>query len=123
MAFIYIPNGVHMAAWKPTEEGKAFELPETLKALAKHKDDLLVMTGLAQEKGFANGDGPGDHVPSGPATFLTGVQPIQDRRRQHPRRPLGRPGRGAGDRQEDAVRLDRAGDRPRRAVGQLRLGL
>jgi hypothetical protein len=76
MAFFYVPNGVHMPAWRPKEEGKAFELPETLKALAKHKDDLLVMSGLAQEKGFANGDGPGDHA-RGLATFLTGVQPFK----------------------------------------------
>jgi hypothetical protein len=76
MAFFYVPNGVHVPAWKPTAEGKAFELPETLKVLAKHKDDLLVLTGLAQEKGFANGDGPGDHA-RGLATFLTGVQPFK----------------------------------------------
>ncbi|HEY2157323.1 MAG TPA: DUF1552 domain-containing protein, partial [Isosphaeraceae bacterium] len=73
MAFFYVPNGVHMPAWKPTAEGKEFELPETLKALAKHKDDLLVLTGLAQEKGFANGDGPGDHARA-MATFITGRQ-------------------------------------------------
>jgi hypothetical protein len=34
------------------------------------------MSGLAQEKGFANGDGPGDHA-RGLATFLTGVQPFK----------------------------------------------
>jgi hypothetical protein len=73
MAFFYVPNGVHMPLWQPKEEGKAFELPAILKPLEKRKDDLLVLTGLTQNKAFGNGDGPGDHARS-LATFLTGAQ-------------------------------------------------
>jgi len=76
MAFFYVPNGVHMAAWKPKTEGRGFELPETLKPLEARKDDLLVLSGLAQVKAFGNGDGAGDHARS-LATFLTGMQALK----------------------------------------------
>jgi hypothetical protein len=76
MAFFYVPNGVHMQAWKPKTEGKGFELPEILKPLESRKDDLLVLSGLAQVKAAANGDGPGDHARS-LATFLTGMQALK----------------------------------------------
>ncbi len=76
MAFFYVPNGVHMQDWKPKAEGKGYELPEILKPLAARKDDLLVLSGLAQMKSFANGDGPGDHARS-LASFLTGVQALK----------------------------------------------
>ena len=45
----------------------------------------------------------------------------EDRRRRHPRRGLGRPGRRAGGRSPDAVPLAGAGLRRRAQVGQLRL--
>lgn len=71
MAFMFVPNGVHMPAWRPATEG-AFELPASLKPLAKVKDSLSVLTGLTQHWGFANGDGAGDHARS-TAVWLTGV--------------------------------------------------
>ena len=40
------------------------------------KDELLVLTGLAQDNGQANGDGPGDHARS-LAAFLTGAHPLK----------------------------------------------
>jgi Protein of unknown function (DUF1552) len=73
MAFFYVPNGVHMPLWQPKTEGKGYELPAILKPLEKRKDDLLVLTGLTQDKAFGNGDGAGDHARS-LATFLTGAQ-------------------------------------------------
>jgi hypothetical protein len=76
MAFLYIPNGVHMPAWRPSQEGSDFELPETLQVLKPFKDDLLVLTGLAQDTAAAHGDGPGDHARS-LACFLTGAHPLK----------------------------------------------
>ncbi|MGE3805735.1 MAG: DUF1552 domain-containing protein, partial [Gemmataceae bacterium] len=70
MAFFYVPNGVHVPAWKPTEEGKSFKLPATLEALAAVREHLLVLTGLTCDKARANGDGPGDHARAMSA-FLT----------------------------------------------------
>ncbi|MDX2035872.1 MAG: DUF1552 domain-containing protein [Isosphaeraceae bacterium] len=76
MAFFYVPNGVHMPAWKPEKTGTGFDLPAILQPLAKHKDNLLVISGLAQDKGRANGDGPGDHARA-LGSFLTGAQPFK----------------------------------------------
>ena len=73
MAFLYIPNGVHIPDWTPTSTGGDFELPASLQPLASHKDHLLVLSGLAQDKARANGDGPGDHARA-LSTFLTGCQ-------------------------------------------------
>ena len=76
MAFLFVPNGVHMPAWTPTQEGSLFTLPHILEPLNPLKRDLLVVSGLTQDKGWANGDGPGDHARSA-AAFLTGAQPLK----------------------------------------------
>jgi hypothetical protein len=73
MAFIYVPNGVHMQDWTPDKEGTDFELPPTLQPLADHQSDLLVLSGLTCDKGRPNGDGAGDHARAS-AAFLTGSQ-------------------------------------------------
>ena len=74
MAFVYVPNGANMADWTPAATGADFELPLILEPLREHKKDFSVLTGLAQDKGFAHGDGPGDHARAS-ATFLTGAHP------------------------------------------------
>lgn len=74
MAFLFVPNGVHMPDWTPQAEGFGFRLPFILEPLANVQDDLLVLSGLTHDKGRANGDGPGDHARSASA-FLTGCQP------------------------------------------------
>ncbi len=73
MAFLFVPNGINMDYWTPGTAGKGFELPDTLAPLNGLKEDLTVLTGLAQMNAFANGDGPGDHARSS-ASWLTGVQ-------------------------------------------------
>ncbi len=74
LAFLFVPNGVNMAHWKPGAVGAAFELPTILEPLAGVKDQMTVLTGLAQHGAFALGDGPGDHARSA-AAWLTGVHP------------------------------------------------
>jgi hypothetical protein len=74
VAWLYVPNGVHMPDWTPASEGAAFPLPPLLEPLERFRDRLLVLTGLAHDKARANGDGPGDHARSA-AAFLTGAQP------------------------------------------------
>src|SRR5688500_17717210 len=61
MAFLYVPNGINMREWTPAQAGADLELPYILDPLRAHKNDLLVLTGLTQDKGRNNGDGPGDH--------------------------------------------------------------
>jgi hypothetical protein len=76
MAFIYVPNGVNLMEWTPKETGADFQLPYSLEPLRAHKNDLLVLSGLAQDKGRNNGDGAGDHARAA-GTWLTGAQPLK----------------------------------------------
>ncbi len=73
MAFVYIPNGVVQRHWTPNAEGSSFGLQRIMEPLAPHRENLLILTGLAHDKARANGDGPGDHARAN-ATFLTGCQ-------------------------------------------------
>jgi len=73
-AFVYVPNGVIMELWTPAKEGAGFEFTPTLKPLEPFRENLNVITGLAQINGRALGDGAGDHARAG-ATWLTGVHP------------------------------------------------
>src|SRR6476660_9675728 len=76
MAFISFPNGAIMDAWRPVGEGTAFEFGPTMQPLADVKSQVSVVTGLAQENGFAKGDGAGDHARSS-ASLLTGAHPVK----------------------------------------------
>src|SRR5256714_3646608 len=76
MAFISFPNGAIMDSWRPIGEGAAFEFGPTMQPLADVKSHVTVLTGLAQENGFAKGDGPGDHARSS-ASLLTGAHPVK----------------------------------------------
>jgi hypothetical protein len=73
MAFVYVPNGAHMADWTPSTVGETFELPYILEPLQPFKAKLIVHSGLACDKARPHGDGPGDHARS-LAAFLTGSQ-------------------------------------------------
>ena len=72
-AFLYSPNGKHMPDWTPTIEGSAYETPWILEPMAELKGDYSILSGLAQKKADANGDGAGDHARA-LASFLTGMQ-------------------------------------------------
>jgi hypothetical protein len=74
LSFVYVPNGIVMADWKPTRPGKVFTFPKTLRPLEPYRGDLLVLTGLAHHNANELGDGPGDHARAA-ACFLTGVHP------------------------------------------------
>jgi len=72
MMFNYVPNGIVMKDWTPAADGSAFDLPRLLQPLAANRDKMLLISGLMQRNGDANGDGPGDHARAA-ATYLTGV--------------------------------------------------
>lgn len=74
LAFLYVPNGIHMQDWTPVAEGSLGVLPDILKPLEPYKGYVNVLTGLELDKAKANGDGPGDHARAMSA-FLTGRQP------------------------------------------------
>jgi len=74
LAFLYVPNGVHMPDWTPAREGKGYDLPPILEPLTRFRDDFSVLTGLNQDNASSKGDGTGDHARS-MASFLTGAHP------------------------------------------------
>jgi len=76
MAFVSTPNGVIMDAWRPRGEGESFEFGPTMQPLTELKPYLTLFSGLAQENGFAKGDGAGDHARSS-ASLLTGAHPVK----------------------------------------------
>jgi hypothetical protein len=74
LAFTYVPNGIAMPDWTPAATGTGFEFTRVLKPLERFREDLVVVSGLAQRNGNALGDGPGDHARAA-AAYLTGVHP------------------------------------------------
>lgn len=75
LSFVYVPNGVIMDQWTPATLGHNYKLPKILEPLAPFRDDMLVLSGLAHNTGWAlEGEGPGEHARAS-ATFLTGVHP------------------------------------------------
>jgi hypothetical protein len=76
LAFVYVPNGVHLPDWTPRTLGAGFELPATLQPLQPVRDRLMVLSGLTVDKARPNGDGAGDHARAMSA-FLTGCQPVK----------------------------------------------
>jgi hypothetical protein len=74
MLFFMVPNGAHMPAWTPAEEGTDYKLSPILEPLAKHREYVSVFSGLTLDGARDHGDGAGDHARSG-AAFLTGAHP------------------------------------------------
>ena len=54
MAFLMVPNGVHLPDWTPADEGYDYTLPYLLDPLTAHQDDLLALGGLGL--GFVGGE-------------------------------------------------------------------
>ena len=74
LAFLCVPNGIHMPDWRPGELGREFTLKPILEPVAEYQSKMLVLSGLTLNGGRALGDGPGDHARSC-ASFLTGAHP------------------------------------------------
>ncbi len=74
MACIFFANGAIMPDWKPTGEGRDFQLSKSLAPLQNVKDQIIAFSGLTQHHARANGDGAGDHARNASA-YLTGAQP------------------------------------------------
>jgi hypothetical protein len=74
LLYYYVPNGIHMATFKPTTAGTAYALPPMLMPLEALKADFSVVSGL--ENVPAKPDGPGDHA-SGTSAFITCVHALK----------------------------------------------
>ena len=68
LAYFYVPNGVHMDAWRPEADGEIGELPPILQPLDPVKDRVTVISDLAAD--HCNGKSAG-HEPAG-GGFLVG---------------------------------------------------
>ena len=68
LAYVYLPNGLDMATFRPASIGPDYALPAMLMPLAALKSEFSVVTGL--ENLPANPDGPGDHA-AGTSSFIT----------------------------------------------------
>ncbi len=75
LSFVYVPNGMIMNQWTPKELGSQYQLTKIMEPLAPFREDMLVLSGLAHNTGWAlEGEGPGEHARAS-ATFLTAVHP------------------------------------------------
>ncbi|MBZ4420541.1 DUF1552 domain-containing protein [Myxococcus sp. RHSTA-1-4] len=68
LAVFYTANGIHMPKWTPRATGANWELTPTLQSLAPVKNDVLVISGLANYPGRPDGDG---HHAAATAAFLS----------------------------------------------------
>ena len=80
MAFLYVPNGVHMPAWTPEDEGAGFTLPPILEPWQPFRDDCCVLTGLAQHNARRSATAPA--TTPGARLLPHGRPSAQDRRRR-----------------------------------------
>ncbi len=74
LLFFYVPCGIHMQTWTPAQEGAGWALTPALTPLANLKNDVTVLSGLANLS--ARPDGAGDHA-SGTGAFLTCRHPFK----------------------------------------------
>lgn len=70
LAWFYVPNGVHMANWRPKEAGALGELPPILKSLEPLKSRVLLISDLAADHCKGNSAA---HEPAG-GGFLIGAK-------------------------------------------------
>ncbi|MEO7191010.1 MAG: DUF1552 domain-containing protein [Vicinamibacterales bacterium] len=84
LGYLYKPNGMIGASlksprpylWTPKTPGAGFEFSPAMKPLEPFRDHINAFSGLAQNQGWALGDGGGDHARA-TATYLTGVHPYK----------------------------------------------
>jgi len=61
----YVPNGMAMEYWSPATEGAGFELTPILQPLARHREQMLVVSGLKANWNYIHAGASG--------SFLTGT--------------------------------------------------
>ena len=76
MAFLAVPDGVNLSAWRPQGVGADYQLGKTFEPVAALKDKFQIFTGLEHENAEAGKDGGGDHARAN-ASFLTGARALK----------------------------------------------
>ena len=72
LAVVYVPNGIVMQDWVPESTGTDFALPRILKPLEEFREDITIISGLAN-MAARSARGGGHAKASG--SFLSGSQP------------------------------------------------
>jgi hypothetical protein len=76
LSVVYVPNGIIMKDWTPAEEGAKFGITPTLEPVAPFRDQLLLVSGLANHAAVPpKGERPAGPHASASGAFLTGVYP------------------------------------------------
>jgi hypothetical protein len=73
MAYLYLPNGVNVANWRPEGSTASYKLGETFAPLESLREDFQVFSGFEHKNATSGSDGAGHHA-RGNATFLTGAR-------------------------------------------------
>jgi hypothetical protein len=74
LSFVYVPHGAVLDKWTPIGDGANFQLNQIMAPLEPFKQQMVIVSGLANKAAESQGDGGGDHARSGPS-FLSGVHP------------------------------------------------
>ena len=72
LGFVYTPNGYIKEYWTPDVVGKDFDFKRSLKALEPFREQVQLVSGLANLQAEAMGDPPGLHARGGTA-WITGT--------------------------------------------------
>src|SRR4051812_22443867 len=74
LGFYYVPNGMQMINVVPKAAGRDFEMPLTFRSLEPVRDQMVVVTGLANREADPRELGAGPHARAN-AAWLNGVRP------------------------------------------------
>lgn len=74
LLYVWIPNGIWMDNFRPTEVGEGYKMPPSLAALEPHRADFSIVTGLNNSP--AQPDQAGDHA-SGTSGFITCIHALK----------------------------------------------
>lgn len=73
LGFVFVPNGLILRDFLPKTAGRGFDLPRILAPLAPHRDQLTVVSGLANAAGDALDASSGPHS-RGSGCWLSGMR-------------------------------------------------
>ena len=74
LGFFYLANGVAQKFWEPKGDGRNFEFSSTLKTLEPFRDQVTIVSGLANAAAISTTQGSGPHTRAH-GTWLNGVTP------------------------------------------------
>jgi hypothetical protein len=74
MGFFYVPNGIQLVNFLPKTDGRDFEMTPILSPLTPFRDQLTIVSGLANKQADPLDLGTGSHTRS-QATWLSGSRP------------------------------------------------